>query len=145
MEHTSAYAVTCSGVAWDSVAGPASSDLATTVIVSALNSGGSLLLCCYPLHATSRGCRRSLPVDILLLSTSVPIMHVLARCTKSCTVAVCMCCVAHTMEQCPALVLTLLACASSPYNWHGTLLSRMVLHVGTTGLCTSQRAGQRIC
>ena len=141
MEHTSAYAVTCSGVAWGSVAGPASSDLATTVIVSALNGRGSLLLCCYPLHAMSRGCRRSLPVDILLLSTSVPFMRVLARCT----VAVCMCCIAHTMEQCPALALTLLAYASSPYNWHGTLLARMVLHVGTTGLCTSQRAGQRIC
>ena len=55
MEHTAAYAIICSSVAWGSVAQPASSNLATTVLDSALNSGGSLPLCCSLPHATSRG------------------------------------------------------------------------------------------
>ena len=55
MEHTAAYAVTCSGVAWGSVAQPALSNLATTVPASALDGRGSLLLCCSLLHAMSQG------------------------------------------------------------------------------------------
>ena len=55
MEHTAAYAATCSVLLWITVAQPASSNMATTVLVSALDGGGSLLLCCSLSHATSRG------------------------------------------------------------------------------------------